>query len=113
MDLVLGGTSALSPKAAEIAAMYDALSDESKAHWEPILMAMQSQKATSGTIPVDQSEIKGNDGTANQNKKQVSLVSSQPEPKSPKGANLGTFGGSVRATPKESNAGHKANRVRK
>lgn len=66
-----------------------------------------------GTTLVDQGKSKGNDGTATQNKKKVSLVSSQPEPKPTKGANLGTFGEKARANPKESNVGHKTNRVRK
>lgn len=66
-----------------------------------------------GTTLVDQNKTKGNDGTAAKNNKKVSLVSSQPEPKPTKGANLGTFGGKAQANPKESHVSHKASRVRK
>ena len=72
------------------------------------------QNDTLGTTLVDRSKSKGNDGTASKkNKQTVSLVSSQPEPKPTKGANLGTFGEKAPANPKESNVGHKTSRVRK
>lgn len=72
------------------------------------------QNDTLRTTLVDRSKSKGNDGTASKkNKQTVSLVSSQPEPKPTKGANLGTFGEKAPANPKESNVGHKTSRVRK
>ncbi|HQR98127.1 MULTISPECIES: hypothetical protein [unclassified Polaromonas] len=72
-----------------------------------------SQNHTSVELPVGQSPKTVQDEFAAKNTKKVLLVSSQPEPKPTKGANLGTFGGLARPKPKDSNVGHKTSRVRK
>lgn len=75
--------------------------------------AQIQQNETSGITLVEQDKSMRNDGAVNQNNKNVTLVSSQPEPKPTKGANLENFAGKAHAKPKESDVGNKVNRVRK
>ena len=75
--------------------------------------AQVQQNDTQVVTRMDENTGKAQDEKATQGTRKVSLASSQQEPKPPKGANLGTFGGMAPAKSKESNANYKASRVRK
>ena len=80
----------------------------------PKSRATDTQKPLQSANPMHQigADRQDEDASKKGNTK-VLLVSSLPEPVTPKGANLGTFGGRSPATTRVKNASNKADRVRK